>query len=78
MTGAATMPGTQPLATQITKTSAIATAAAQVSFSGLLMRFSSRRCAASQAAESCSFSGGTGRRGGGPGSGCSVAYCQPR
>ena len=42
------------------------------------MSFSSRRCAASQSADSCCRSGGTGRRGGGPGSACGAAYCQPR
>ena len=53
------------------------TAAAQAAFSGRLSRSCSRRWAASQPGLSCSASGGTGRRGCGPGSGCSSPYCQP-
>ena len=45
---------------------------------GRSSRPSSRRCAATQSGLTCSASGGTGRRGGGPGSGRSSAYCQPR
>ena len=48
------------------------------SHSGRLSRRSSRCCAASQPGLSCSGPGSAGRSGGGPGSGCSSAYSQPR
>jgi hypothetical protein len=47
-------------------------------FSGRLISLSSRRWAASQSADIGSRCGGTGRRGGGPGSGQGVAYSHPR
>ena len=68
----------QPAAQTAISRPASTTAAPPASFSGRSSRFSSRRCAASQSGLSCSGSGGVGRLGGGPGSGCSNACCQPR
>ena len=78
MAGAAMMARTHPAATQAASRSAITPAAAAAIFSGRVIRFSSRCCAASQSADSRCRSGGAGRRGGGPGSACGVAYCHPR
>jgi site-specific DNA recombinase len=55
----------------------MAAAARNAAFSGRFSRFSSRRWAAAQAGFSRSCSGGVGLRGGGPGSGCGVAYWYP-
>ena len=51
-----------------------ATAMPKAAFSGRLSRLSSWRWAAAQSGLSRSCSGGVGRRGGGPGAGCGVAY----
>ena len=78
MVGAATIARSRPPATQAQSASASASAAATITFSGRLIRLSSRRWAASQSADIGCHCCGTGRRGGGPGSGHGVAYSHPR
>ena len=78
MVGAARIGRTSPPATQAPSAAAIPTVTATMIFCGRLISFSSRRWAASQSADSCGRSCGTGRRGGGPGSGYGVAYSHPR
>ena len=73
----ATRTSSQPTAPSVIAASPMTTAMANTALSGRLSRPSSRRCAAAQSGLSRSCSGGVGRRGGGPGSGCGVAYWYP-
>ncbi len=68
----------QPAQPSRTTTLASSAPPAADSLAGRLISVSSRRCAASQPGLSRSGSGGTGRRGGSPGSACSSSCCQPR
>ena len=78
MVGAATIARSRPAATQAPSASASVIATATMIFSGRSIRLSSRRWAASQSADTGCHCCGTGRRGGGPGSGHGVAYSHPR